>query len=111
MNRGGESKVRFDVSSSDGDSTSENLDENEINDEDGNQNQDDHDEPDDNPDPDYVEEEVDATQQESTVPTNTQPRRSARTFTKTKPFWVSLSAHALSARVVPISYKKPTTDC
>ncbi len=40
-------------------------------------------------------------------------RRSFRKFTKTKPFWnlyPSLSAHALSARVVPISYKKATTD-
>lgn len=37
------------------------------------------------------------------------PRRSTRKFSKTKPFWVSLSAIALSAQVVPISYKQATT--
>lgn len=61
---------------------------------------------------DILEEEIDATEtpEEPPAPPSSGLRRAKRKLTRTKPYWLSLSAHSLSARVVLISYKKATTD-
>lgn len=112
INRGGEHKVRFDASTSENDSAPENSDNNETLSDQSTGHQSELDEDPNLSDSDNIQEEIDATetQEESSSPTSAGPRRSNRKFTQTKPYWLSLLSHALSAQVVPISYKKATTD-
>jgi len=111
INRGGERTVRLDVSPSDDQSTQEiiNQQDNEV--------EADSPTPENQSDTCQDDSEKHSTEDEDEdadeAPTPKALRRSFRKFTKTKPFWKqysSLSAHALSARVVPISFKAATTD-
>jgi len=108
INRGGERKVRFDVSSSEEYSTSENsyVESNDAIHNKQIETPSNSEQVESSSDSEYTN----TNQDENPAQNTAQPRRSARKFTQTKPYWLSLSAHALSARVVPVSYKKATTE-